>query len=83
MPKFNTTPYKVIARKGMKVVAESKKQHRITRNVSHFKRIPNVNEIGYSSDDDKCDKEPERECDYRRSNRTRRAPVRYRSGLSY
>ena len=57
-------------------MAEGKGQHRITRNVSHFKRIPNVNEMEFSSDDDECDKEPERECDYRRSNRTRIAPVR-------
>ena len=83
VPKFNSTPYKVVAREGTKVVAESKEQRHITRNVSHFKRIPDVNEMEYSSDDDECDKEPELECDNRRSNRTRRAPVRYGHGLSY
>ena len=81
MPKFKTTPYKVIARKGTTVVAENK-EHRITRNVSHFKQIPDVNEMDYSSEDE-CDNELEQACDYRRSNRTRRAPVRYGHGISY
>ena len=74
MLKFDTTPYKVISRKSTTVVAENKEQHRITRNFSHFKRIPDVNEMEYSSEDE-CDKELEQVCDYRRSNRTRRAPV--------
>ena len=82
MPKFKTTPYKVIPRKGTTVVAENKEEHWITRNVSHFKRIPDMNEMEYSSEDE-CDKELEQVCDYRRSNRTRRAPVRYGNGLSY
>ena len=82
MPKFKTTPYKVIARKGTTVVAENKEEHQITRNVSHFKRIPDMNEMEYSSEDE-CDKELEQVCDYRRSNRARRAPVRYGHGLSY
>eukprot|EP00795_Rhopilema_esculentum_P017825 gene17825-9513_t len=82
MPKFNTTPYKVIARKGSTVVAENKERHRITRNVSHFKQIPDVNEMDYSSEEER-NNEPEPACEYRRSNRTRRAPVRYGHGLSY
>ena len=82
MPKFNTTPYKVIARKGTTVVAENKERHRITRNVSHFKQIPDVNEMDYSSEEER-NNEPEPACEYRRSNRTRRAPVRYGHGLSY
>ena len=68
MPKFSTTPCKTIARKGTTVVAESKEEHRITRNVSHFKWIPDVNEMEYSSEDE-CDKEPELVYDYRSSNR--------------
>ena len=82
MPKFITTPYKVIARKGTTVVAENKEQHRITRNASHFKRISGMNEMDCSSEDE-CNKEPELVCGYRRSNRTRKAPVRYRPRLSY
>ena len=82
MPKLNATPYKVIARKGMTVVAESKGEHRITRNVSHFKQIQDVNKMDYSSGDE-CDKEPEGERNYRRSNRTRRAPVRYGHRFAY
>ena len=82
MPKFITTPYKVLARKGTTVVAESKEQHRITRNSSHFKRIPGMNEMDCSSEGE-CNKEPELVCGYRRSNRTRTAPVRYGHGLSY
>eukprot|EP00795_Rhopilema_esculentum_P005362 gene5362-540_t len=82
MPKFNTTPYKVIARKGTTVVAENKERHRITRNVSHFKQIPDINEMDYSSEEER-NNEPEPACEYRRSNRTRRAPVRYGHGLSY
>ena len=50
MSKFNATPEKVIARKGMAVVAENKEQHRITRNASHFKCIPDLNEMHYSSE---------------------------------
>ena len=66
MPKFNTTPYKVIARKG--TTAENKERHRITRNVSHFKQIPAVDEMDYSSEEERKN-EPEAACEYRRSNR--------------
>ncbi|XP_065067526.1 uncharacterized protein K02A2.6-like [Rhopilema esculentum] len=37
--RFNETPYTVISRKGTRVVAENGKGHRITRNVSHFKKF--------------------------------------------
>ena len=70
MPKFNTTPYKVIARKGTTVVGESKEQHYITRNVSHFKQIPDVNEMDHSNGEE-CGEEPEIKHDYRRSRNTK------------
>ena len=48
--RFNKTPYIVIDRKGTKVTAENSK-HRITRNVSHFKRVnADANNQSYSSD---------------------------------
>ena len=50
--RFNKTPYTVINRKGTKVTAENSK-HRITRNVSHFKRVnASVNRQPDSSDSD-------------------------------
>ena len=48
--RFNKTPYIVIDRKGTKVTAENLK-HRITRNVSHFKRVnADANNQSYCSD---------------------------------
>ena len=50
--RFNKTPYTVINRKGTKVIAENSK-HRITRNVSHLKRVnASVNRQPDSSDSD-------------------------------
>ena len=50
--RFNKTPYVVINRKGTKVTTENSK-HRITRNVSHFKRVnASVNCQADSSDSD-------------------------------
>ncbi|XP_028417604.1 uncharacterized protein K02A2.6-like [Dendronephthya gigantea] len=37
---FDTTPYRVIGTNRSQVTAQSKDGHKITRNVSHFKRIP-------------------------------------------
>ena len=74
IPKFKATPYQVVARKSTTVVAENKEKHRITRNVSHFTRISDVNEMDYRSEGE-CNKELEQVCEYRRSNRTRRALV--------
>ena len=39
-PNYNPTPYVVIRREHSRVTAKSKDGHTITRNVSHFKRIP-------------------------------------------
>ena len=48
--RFNKTPYFVIDRKGMKVTVENSK-HRITRKVSHFKRVnADVNSQSHCSD---------------------------------
>ena len=42
--RFNETPYRVISRKGTRVVAENGKGHLITRNVSFFKKF-NADEV--------------------------------------
>ncbi|XP_065067305.1 uncharacterized protein K02A2.6-like [Rhopilema esculentum] len=39
--RFNKTPYLVVERKGTQVTAENSQKHRVTRNVSHFKRFNN------------------------------------------
>ena len=55
---FNKVPYIVVSRKGTKVTAENSK-HKITRNVSHFKRVnAHVNlhpDCSESEDEDECD----------------------------
>ena len=38
-PRFSTTPYTVVSRKGTKVIAENA-NHRIIRNASFFKKVP-------------------------------------------
>ena len=52
MPRLKKSPYKVAERNGTTVIAENKDKHRITRNVSHFKRIPDQTEPESSSDDE-------------------------------
>lgn len=37
---FDTTPYFVVATNKSQITAQNKDGHKITRNVSHFKRIP-------------------------------------------
>ena len=37
--RFNKTPYMVVDRRGTQVIAENNQKHRVTRNISHFKRI--------------------------------------------
>ena len=39
---FNPAPYKVIKRTGVEITAQRNNGHRITRNVSHFKKVKNV-----------------------------------------
>eukprot|EP00794_Sanderia_malayensis_P014704 gene14704-biopygen11798 len=90
MTRFSKTPYHVVERKGTTVIAENNENHRITRNVSHFKKIPDV--VGLESSEDEHDaeqnvalqKRPEQVENYRRrSQRTRSVPVRFGHGLSY
>eukprot|EP00794_Sanderia_malayensis_P012395 gene12395-biopygen9880 len=52
MPKFNEKPYVVIERKGVTIITENEVKHRITRNISHFKKIPKQVQSVDSSDDD-------------------------------
>eukprot|EP00794_Sanderia_malayensis_P011704 gene11704-12922_t len=88
--RYCKTPYHVVERKGTRVIAENNENHRITRNVSHFKKIPDV--VGLESSEDEHDaeqnvelqKRPEQVGNYRRrSQRTRSVPVRFGHGLSY
>ena len=51
-PRFNKTPFVVVERKRSCVTAEDSNKRRITRNVSHFKRIPKLPRPIDSSDSD-------------------------------
>eukprot|EP00794_Sanderia_malayensis_P006384 gene6384-biopygen5283 len=86
MPKFNEKPYVVIERKGVTIIAENGDKHRITRNISHFKKIPKQVQSVDSSDDDEpiVEAEPQRNQIYvRRSERARKIPELYGLGLSF
>ena len=50
--RFNKTPYVVTHRHGSQITARNKDDHCITRNVSHFKKIPNILETETDDDDD-------------------------------
>ena len=51
--RFNETPYVVTHRHGSQITTRNKDDHCITRNVSHFKKIPNILETE-TDDDDAC-----------------------------
>ncbi len=50
--RFNKTPFVVVHRNRSRVTAEDSNKRRITRNVSHFKRIPKLPQSIDSSDSD-------------------------------
>ena len=50
--RFNKTPYIVIERKGTTITAENANKHRITRNVSHFKKYINRKDHTYETESD-------------------------------
>ena len=55
-PRFNKTPFVVVQRNRSCVTAEDSNMRRITRNVSHFKRMPKLqNPIDSSDSDDVID----------------------------
>ena len=56
-PRFNTTPYTVVSRKGTKVIAENA-NHRIVRNASIFKKVPR--EVLHTDDEEELPFEPQR-----------------------
>ena len=53
---FNHEPYKVIKKAGVEITAQRNNGHRITRNVSHFKKIKKPED----DTDDECSDYPER-----------------------
>jgi len=84
-------PHIVVCRKGTKVTAENAK-HRITRNVSHFKRVNRQHHYSESDSEQDSNSGDSQERDaqhedvnnhgninapYERPTRTRQAPVRY------
>jgi transposase InsO family protein len=92
--RFSTTPYTVTTRNKSKVTARSRSGHTITRNVSHFKRIPKqyesdtdderttvTNDQGQNETGDNQDQLPV--VPTRRSGRERRIPERYGQPLSW
>ena len=46
---INPEPYKVIKKTGVEITAQRNNGHKITRNVSHFKKIKNPEDV-----DDEC-----------------------------
>ena len=50
--RFNETPYVVTHIQGSQITARNRDDHCITRNVSHFKKIPNILETETDDDDD-------------------------------
>ena len=56
-PRFSTTPYTVVSRKGTKVIAENT-NHRIVRNASFFKKVPR--EVLHTDDEEELLFEPQR-----------------------
>jgi len=87
---FNPEPYKVIKKSGVEITAKRNNGHRITRNVSHFKKIKKPE----NDTDDECSEYSETtpaenqprdldnhvdgsEAGPRRSSRNRRPPERY------
>ena len=49
---FNSKPYTVIIKNNSTITVRDSNEHTITRNVSHFKRIPNQRNIETDTDDD-------------------------------
>ena len=86
---FNKTPYVVTHRHGSQITARNKDDHSITRNVSHFKKIPNILETETDDDDHRQPQQQHRQLQQqqqhgqrqrlplRRSTRLRRQPERY------
>ena len=86
---FNHEPYKVIKKAGVEITAQRNNGHKITRNISHFKKIKKPED----DTDNECSDYPERvalenqpmnnehhdgnNVGPRRSSRTRRPPERY------
>ena len=49
---FNSRPYTVIIKNNSRITVRDSNRHIITRNVSHFKRIPNQQNVETDTDDD-------------------------------
>ena len=92
-PTFNETPYIVTDRTKSRVTAKNKHDHTVTRNVSHFKRIPKPTEsdkddISYETDstvgnnkDINENETEEHQQPLRRSSRIVKEPQRFGSSL--
>ena len=85
--KFNATPYTVTERKWVRIIDKSNEGHRITRNVSHFKRIPvEIDEETISNEEPVNESKPtenDRSQHIRRSERSRKVPERFGYSLVY
>ena len=55
-PTYNETPYIATSRKDSRVTARNKHGHKITRNISHYKRIPTPTDTENDADIDYSDK---------------------------
>ncbi len=84
-PNFSETPYTVIKRERSRITAENKEGHRITRNISHFKKLPKEHcQLNNDDDDDDYNDrneiivaERDQEQSVRRSTRESKQPERY------
>ena len=81
-PNFKEIPYKVIKRNRSRITAENKDGHKITRNVSHFKKMPtdcfesDDEDIDFRDNGDNGDNSAA-QAELRRSTRNCKQPERY------
>ena len=78
-PQYDPIPYTVIGRKGSMITSRRTHPfHTVTRNISHFKKLKYTLEFDeYSEIGDIIDNTSVENSQVRRSERTRRAPIRY------
>ena len=85
-PNFKETPYKVIRRNRSRVTTENKDGHKITPNISHFKKMPSD---CFESEDEDIDirdnvgDDAAAQAEPRRSTRNCRQPERYRQPIPH
>ena len=89
---FNSKPYTVIIKNNSRITVRDSNGHTITRNVSHFKRIPNQQNVETDTDDENNNnkdldnnqtQERTNNEEVRRSSRERKMPERYGHAITW